>query len=517
MPGNILNADTGFPTFAEGEDSNAKIDKVMNYLYMLLEQLRYSLANLDADNFNDAGLKEIADGIARPLQTSFENELVKTSALIEGWSNEFGSQITLLTQFRKTVEDGTIESIARIDQKADENAASIKLLTDWKGETSESLAALEILASQNESKISLLTQWQGTVDDEIEGLVATTAVIGIQADENSAAIESLAQFRKTVEDGSISSIAGIKQQADANSSSISLIAEWQKTVEDGSISSIASIDAKADANSAQITQLNQWKGTASSSIAAVQTLASQNGAKITSLTNWRSTVEDDLEGLSSSVAYIEELADENGASISQIVRAVGKNGEVSAASIVAAVNKAGSTVKINADHVDITGFVTYESLENDGEAYINGNNIGLVSDSDGDSTASLRFWLEDDINADEDDYLIGEIYTSGTDNYLEDCTLHIKTSTSKMKITSGGDLDMSSALAVSIESGTSYVEIIADGSLEMYSGDDAIVDCRYMTIIPSRSGSSSRYVDYAWQFFDDGIYYNGYKMVSTPS
>ena len=454
MPGNILNADTGFPTFAEGEDSNAKIDKVMNYLYMLLEQLRYSLANLDADNFNDAGLKEIADGIARPLQTSFENELVKTSALIEGWSDEFGSQITLLTQFRKTVEDGSISSIAGIKQQADANSSSIYLISEW---------------------------------------------------------------QKTVEDGSISSIAGIKQQADANSSSIYLISEWQKKVEDGSISSIASIDAKADANSAQITQLNQWTGTASSSIAAVQTLASQNGANITSLTNWRSTVEDDLEGLSSSVAYIEELADENGASISQIVRAVGKNGEVNAASIVAAVNDAGSSVKIDADHVDITGFVTYESLENDGEAYINGNNIGLVSDSDGYSTASLRFWLEDDINADEDDYLIGEIYTSGTDNYLEDCTLHIKTSTSKMKITAGGDLDISSALAVSIESGTSYVEIIADGSLEMYSGDDAIVDCRYMTIIPSRSGSSSRYVDYAWQFFDDGIYYNGYKMVSTPS
>lgn len=386
MPANILNADTGFPTFAEGEDSNAKIDKVMNYLYMLLEQLRYSLANLDADNFNETGLREIGEGIARPLQTSFENEFGKTNALIEGWSNEYGSQI--------------------------------KLLTEWKGTASQS--------------ISSLTQ-------------------------------------------------------------------------------------KADANAASITLLNQWKGTASSSIAAVQTLASQNGAKITSLTSWQNTVEDDLEGLSSSVAYIEELADENGASISQIVKAVGKNGEVNAASIVAAVNAAGSSVKIAADRVDISGFVTYESLENDGEAYINGNNIGLVSDSDGDSTASLRFWLEDDINADEDDYLIGEIYTSGTDNYLEDCTLHIKTSTSKMKITSGGDLDVSSSMAVSIESGTSYVEIIADGSVEIYSGDDTLVDCDYLTILPSVSKTNSRVVDYAWQFFDDGIYFNGYKVVSTPS
>ena len=357
-------------------------------------------------NAQEAGFKAIAE---------WQDETTSSISSIEGKADANGASIILLTEFQKKVEGGTIESIARIDQKANENAASIKLLTDWKGETSESLAALEILASQNESKISLLTQWQGTVDDEIEGLVATTAVIGIQADENSAAIESLAQFRKTVEDGSISSIAGIKQQADANASSISLIAEWQKTVEDGSISSIASIDAKADANSAQITQLNQWKGTASSSIAAVQTLASQNGAKITSLTNWQNTVEDDLEGLSSSVAYIEELADENGASISQIVEAVGKNGKVSAASIVAAVNAAGSSVKIDADHVDITGFVTFESLENDGEAYINGNNIGFVSDSDGESISKISFYHNEQYG--NSNYEIGTIYQTDDGNY----------------------------------------------------------------------------------------------------
>ena len=386
MPANILNADVMFPSFRDDETSEQKLDKVTNYLYMLLEQLRYSLSNLDADNFNDTGLREIAEGISRPLQTEFENELVKTAALIEGFSDEFGSQITALTQ--------------------------------WKS---------------------------------------------------------------------------------------------------GAEQSIASVTQKANANGASITSLVNWQNTANSTLASVQQKANANGASITSLVSWQNTANSEISGLKSTTASIKATADSAGAKISQVVQAVGKNGAVNAASIVAAVNAAGSNVKIDADKVDITGFVTFESLEEDGKSYINGNNIGLVSDSDGDSTASLKFWLEDNIKADESDYLIGEIYTSGTNNYLEDCTLRIRTSTSKMKITSGGDLDVSSAMAVSIESGTSYVEIIADGSLEMYSGDDAIVDCGYMTIIPVLSGKSSRYVDYAWQFFDDGIYYNGYKMVSTPS
>jgi hypothetical protein len=124
-------------------------------------------------------------------------------------------------------------------------------------------------------------------------------------------------------------------------------------------------------------------------------------------------VEDDLEGLSSSVAYIEELADENGASISQIVKAVGKNGEVNAASIVAAVNAAGSSVKIAADRVDISGFVTFESLEEDGESVINGNNISLVSDSDGESISKISFYHNEKYG--DPDYEIGTIFL--TDDY----------------------------------------------------------------------------------------------------
>lgn len=280
MPGNILNADTGFPQFTGDESSDAKIDKVMNYLYMLLEQLRYSLSNLDADNFNDAGLREIGEGIARPLQTRFENEFSKTSALIEEISNEFGSQI--------------------------------RLLTEWKGTASES--------------ISSLTQ-------------------------------------------------------------------------------------KADANAASITLLTEWKGDMSSSLAAVQTKASQNEAQITALASWKNTAEDEIDGLAGTMAVIEATADENGARINQIVSAIGKDGEVTFASIAAGVADDESFVKLIADKIALKGFVTFESLENDGEgaATINGNNISLISDSYGDSVSKLGFYYQS--NKGNPDYEMGNIST----------------------------------------------------------------------------------------------------------
>lgn len=259
MPGNILNADTGFPTFAEGEDSNAKIDKVMNYLYMLLEQLRYSLANLDADNFNDTGLREIGEGIARPLQTSFENEFSKTNALIEGWSNEYGSQIKLLTKWVGTDEDGNLlSSAATITSAVSKNTAEISNLAKVVDADSKALAGFKTEVSNTYATTQQFSSFQNSMNSTYAGFVS----------------EANATYAKT--------------------------------------------------------------------------------AQIASVTD--------------------------------------ANGNVTAASIAAEIKDDTSLIKLIADKVDISGFVTFESLENDGGATINGNNVSLVGDYYGNSVSELTFY-----------------------------------------------------------------------------------------------------------------------------
>lgn len=80
MPGNILNADTMFPNLREGT-ADEKIEKIGSYLYMLLEQLRYSMGNLDAKNFNESGLNEIASLITEPVYARIEDEEGRLSEL----------------------------------------------------------------------------------------------------------------------------------------------------------------------------------------------------------------------------------------------------------------------------------------------------------------------------------------------------------------------------------------------------------------------------------------------------
>lgn len=81
MPSNLLTADTTFPTLTKEQSTDEKFEKITSYLYMLLEQLRYSMGNLDKENFNDAGLKEIANIITEPVYVQLKDDEANIAAL----------------------------------------------------------------------------------------------------------------------------------------------------------------------------------------------------------------------------------------------------------------------------------------------------------------------------------------------------------------------------------------------------------------------------------------------------
>lgn len=87
MPSNLLQADVGFPQFKEDQKPDEKITQVVNYLYMLLEQLRYSFGNIGLENFSDGGLKELAGVITEPINIRLaddEGRINDTMILAEG-------------------------------------------------------------------------------------------------------------------------------------------------------------------------------------------------------------------------------------------------------------------------------------------------------------------------------------------------------------------------------------------------------------------------------------------------
>lgn len=81
MPSSLLNADTSFPQLSDKQSNDEKITQVVNYLYMLLEQLRYTLSNLGEDNFNDTELENIAGIITDPIYVQLQDDQQNIAAL----------------------------------------------------------------------------------------------------------------------------------------------------------------------------------------------------------------------------------------------------------------------------------------------------------------------------------------------------------------------------------------------------------------------------------------------------
>lgn len=73
MPSNWLYIDTNFPTFTGEEETEEKISSIQNYLFMLVEQLRYSLRNLDLKNMNPAAVERFTGTITEPIYGRIED------------------------------------------------------------------------------------------------------------------------------------------------------------------------------------------------------------------------------------------------------------------------------------------------------------------------------------------------------------------------------------------------------------------------------------------------------------
>lgn len=83
-----------------------------------------------------------------------------------------------------------------------------------------------------------------------------------------------------------------------------------------------------------------------------------------------------IEGVDENYTTLQSEIKQTSDKVSVIVSAVDdSSGNVTAASIVAAINSAGSTVKINADHIVLSGVVTVSDLNTNGAVEINAGNI----------------------------------------------------------------------------------------------------------------------------------------------
>lgn len=117
MPSNWLYIDTNFPSFTQKESVNDKVETMQDYLFMLVEQLRFTLHNLDLSNMNktatDEFVKQITDPIYGEIKDA-EGNITQVALVAEGLAARIGDAEGNITQLQATAQ-GLSASISNLN------------------------------------------------------------------------------------------------------------------------------------------------------------------------------------------------------------------------------------------------------------------------------------------------------------------------------------------------------------------------------------------------------------------
>ena len=332
--------------------------------------------------------------------------------------------------------------------------------------------------------------------------------------------DTQALFKKW-SDGTTEAMAYFKAYADANEAKWEAYAQWK----DDTTNSIASITGRVSANESSISSLASWKSNtadaAISSIAGIQQTANANKASIDQITAWKTETAD---GAIESISSIQQQANANGARIGLLVNSGGTGLNSSAAGIIVeAINNAASSIKISADHIQISGeteFITAADLSDSGSTVVSGNRISLVTNLNSTSgISSLAFKIRLPSKDDAMGYIDGgDIGTGAEDDarfrirlLTEEFTYSGKTYKPAIYLTSVGGVSITSngdPSGIYIGSFQSYITLDATENTRIRAS-------RTYWNMGNTGAMAVSAKDYV--FCTDGIYYNGINICPTSN
>lgn len=129
MPANWLYMDSKFPDFNGDISTEEKLEQLQNYLYMLVEQMRYTTQNLDTTNMNQAALNSWEEAITKPLYLMLEGEgerLTQLSVTADGLTAMVQSQQQQVQEVKDAQEDAQ-NALEGLDQSVQEISSRVDL------------------------------------------------------------------------------------------------------------------------------------------------------------------------------------------------------------------------------------------------------------------------------------------------------------------------------------------------------------------------------------------------------
>ena len=189
MPSNWLYIDTNFPSFTQKESDGEKIETMQDYLFMLVEQLRYTLRNLDLKNMNKAAMNGFLQNIREPIYAKIEDtnkNVNELSITAQGMSARISSAEGSITQLGVTA-DGLAARIGDAEGNITQLQATAKGLQASVSNLNGSVTNLT--ADVNGIRATVRTKIDATQAQSIFDQSATGFTLGATSDENGTIFE----------------------------------------------------------------------------------------------------------------------------------------------------------------------------------------------------------------------------------------------------------------------------------------------------------------------------------------
>ena len=191
MPGQWTSIETNFPTFTGEEPVEERLSALYNYMYIMTEQLKYNLSNLNSENFNATALQQLTQNASTEAANAVAAELEKIAAQytqinarVEGLSGSMASLQRRVTEI-ESAQGGIDGRVGLLEAALSEE-----------GDFQKRLRTLEEDVPLLEGKIS--------GEDGLEGRVeaAEKAVTDLQVlnDETAQEVEALKGAMDVAED-----------------------------------------------------------------------------------------------------------------------------------------------------------------------------------------------------------------------------------------------------------------------------------------------------------------------------
>lgn len=162
MPSNWLYIDTNFPSFTQKESDGEKIETMQDYLFMLVEQLRYTLRNLDLKNMNKAAMNGFLQNIREPIYAKIED------------TNKNVNELSITAQGMSARISNAEGDITQLGARADGLAARISSAEGNITQLGATADGLSARISSNEGSITNLTADVNGIRTQVSGKIGTS-------------------------------------------------------------------------------------------------------------------------------------------------------------------------------------------------------------------------------------------------------------------------------------------------------------------------------------------------------